>query len=81
MRKLSEMYIYVDVDKAIASGLTFSLSANGVILTEGDERGFLAPDYFSKVAKRNGDIVMRREDDDLEPAVEDLEKKSKALAL
>ncbi|TCD71780.1 hypothetical protein EIP91_003123 [Steccherinum ochraceum] len=78
MRKLSEIYIYVDVDKAIASGLAFSLSANGVVLTEGDERGFLAPDFFSKVVKRNGDIVLQRDDSD---AVGDLEKKTESIML
>ncbi|KII87268.1 hypothetical protein PLICRDRAFT_69694, partial [Plicaturopsis crispa FD-325 SS-3] len=49
MRKSSDVLIYIDVQKALNSGIRFFLSDNGVVLTEGDERGFLSPEFFSKV--------------------------------
>jgi 2'-phosphotransferase len=54
MRAASEILIYIDVDKAISAGVKFFLSANGVVLTEGDSRGFLDPQFFYRVenAKR-----------------------------
>jgi len=54
MRSSSQVLIYVDVDKAISAGIKFYISANGVVLTEGDERGYLRPEFFSLVenAKR-----------------------------
>jgi 2'-phosphotransferase len=54
MRKSCQIFIYVDVQKALDEGVKFHLSDNGVILTEGDENGFLPVQFFSKVedAKR-----------------------------
>lgn len=49
MRKSSEILVYIDVQKAINAGTKFYLSANGVVLTEGDEQGFLLPRFFSRV--------------------------------
>jgi 2'-phosphotransferase len=49
MRNSSQIYIYIDVEQAISAGIKFFLSANGVVLTAGDERGFLAPHFFSRV--------------------------------
>lgn len=49
MRKSSDVLIYIDVQKALNSGIRFFLSDNGVVLTEGDERGFLSPEFFGKV--------------------------------
>lgn len=49
MRKSSQIFIFVNVQKAIDAGIKFYLSANGVVLTEGDERGFLSPEFFSRV--------------------------------
>jgi len=48
MRKSSQILIFVDVQKALDAGVPFYLSANGVILTEGDE-GFISPIYFQRV--------------------------------
>ncbi|KAJ2937493.1 hypothetical protein O0L34_g17537 [Tuta absoluta] len=45
-----EVYIYVDLKKALEDGLKFFESENGVILTEGKD-GFLDPKYFLKVIK------------------------------
>jgi len=49
MRRSSQILIYIDVDKAISAGIKFFLSANDVVLTAGDEHGFLAPQFFSRV--------------------------------
>ncbi|KAL0955170.1 hypothetical protein HGRIS_004078 [Hohenbuehelia grisea] len=54
MRSSSQVLIFVDVQKALDAGVKFHLSANGVVLTEGDDRGFLLPEFFRRVenAKR-----------------------------
>jgi len=49
MRNSSQILIYIDVERAISAGIKFFLSTNGVVLTAGDERGFLAPQFFSRV--------------------------------
>ncbi len=50
MRKGSEVLIHIDVENAMSKGgLKFFRSANGVILTSGDEKGFIPPLYFKKV--------------------------------
>ena len=43
------MLIYIDVAKAMAAGHKFFRSANGVILTEGDSRGFIPPECFARI--------------------------------
>ncbi|EJF64054.1 hypothetical protein DICSQDRAFT_125141 [Dichomitus squalens LYAD-421 SS1] len=54
MRSSSQILIFIDVQKAIDAGIKFYLSANGVILTEGDEKGFLHPEFFSRVQTADG---------------------------
>lgn len=49
MRNSSQILIFVDVQKALDAGIKFYLSANGVVLTEGDSNGFLAPELFLRV--------------------------------
>lgn len=49
MRSNCQLAIHINTDKALKEGLKFYQSANGVILTEGDEKGFLLPKYFLKV--------------------------------
>ena len=50
MRKGSEVLIHIDVENAMSKGgLKFFRSVNGVILTPGDESGFIHPLYFKKV--------------------------------
>ncbi|KAG2089670.1 KptA family-domain-containing protein [Suillus cothurnatus] len=44
---------FVDVQKALDAGVLFYLSANGVVLTDGDE-GFLSPTYFQRVEFAKG---------------------------
>ncbi|THH29526.1 hypothetical protein EUX98_g4670 [Antrodiella citrinella] len=57
MRNTSQIYIYIDVEKALASGLKFELSANGVILTSGNEEGILPPAFFNKVVAQDGAVL------------------------
>jgi 2'-phosphotransferase len=52
MRNSAQVLIYIDVQKTIDAGITLSLSENGVVLTEGDERGFLSPEFFLRVEDR-----------------------------
>ena len=61
MRNSSSILIYIDLPKAIASGLKFWLSENGVVLTEGDESGFLRTEYFKRVEDRKTREVLLRD--------------------
>ena len=54
MRSSSQILIFVDVQKALDAGIKFYISANGVVLTDGDERGFLDPRFFSRVETADG---------------------------
>ncbi|KAI0319338.1 KptA family-domain-containing protein [Amylostereum chailletii] len=58
MRNSAQVLIYVDVQTALEAGLKFFTSENGVVLTEGDERGLLPIEFFSKVEDRNGQPVV-----------------------
>jgi 2'-phosphotransferase len=48
-RSSAKVLIIVDCQKAMKDGITFQRAENGVILSEGDEAGRLAPKYFSAV--------------------------------
>ena len=48
MRKTASVMIHIDVEKAMAAGITFYKSLNGVILSEGIN-GVIGPEYFSGV--------------------------------
>ncbi|XP_014784165.1 tRNA 2'-phosphotransferase 1 [Octopus bimaculoides] len=52
MRSSCQVMIYLNLDLALNDGLTFFLSENNVILTEGDKDGFVRPKYFQKVIER-----------------------------
>ena len=52
MRSNAEVFIYVDIKKAMGDGMIFFQSKNEVVLTPGDE-GWLAPKYFKKVIIRH----------------------------
>ena len=54
MRNSADIFIYIDLEKALDAGYKFQLSANGVILTAGNEEGFLPPQFFSRVERRVG---------------------------
>lgn len=58
LRKSAQIYIYIDVDKAIKDGIPFFKSANDVILSPGNEEGFIKPVYFLKVVHaKTGDLI------------------------
>jgi len=49
MRQNSHILVYIDIDKAINAGVKFWLSENGVILSEGDENGYISRSFFLKI--------------------------------
>ncbi|KAM3867134.1 tRNA 2'-phosphotransferase 1 [Diretmus argenteus] len=51
MRKDCDLAVFIDVSKALAGGLQFFRSENGVILTTGDAEGKLLPKYFSRALR------------------------------
>ncbi|KAJ4470165.1 phosphotransferase KptA/Tpt1, partial [Lentinula aciculospora] len=51
IRKSSRILIYINVEKALAGGIKFYLSANGVVLCPGNDFGFLEPKYFKRVER------------------------------
>ncbi|KAJ3052665.1 hypothetical protein HK097_005903 [Rhizophlyctis rosea] len=56
MRKNCDLFIYVDLTKALDDGIKFLRSANGVILSAGND-GVLSPKYFLKVEDNKGNAV------------------------
>lgn len=52
MRKSCEVMIFVNILDAIKDGYTFTLSNNRVILTPGNDAGFLPVKYISKIVER-----------------------------
>ncbi|RDB15959.1 tRNA 2'-phosphotransferase 1 [Hypsizygus marmoreus] len=54
IRSTSKILIFVNVKKALKAGIKFYRSSNGVILTPGNERGFLDPEFFQKVQQVSG---------------------------
>ncbi len=52
MRKTCDVFVYVNMELALTDGIKFFLSSNGVILTPGNEEGFLLPKYFQKIEIR-----------------------------
>jgi 2'-phosphotransferase len=60
MRKNSSILIYIDINAALATGIKFFVSENGVILTEGNDEGFLSYEFFKRVEsrKKDGGVLM-----------------------
>lgn len=54
IRKNANVYVYIDVAKAVASGLKFFRSINGNILSPGDENGIIKTNFFKEVRGRDG---------------------------
>ncbi|PWY96954.1 hypothetical protein BCV70DRAFT_203297 [Testicularia cyperi] len=59
MRKSASRLIYIDVARALADGIPFTISSNGVVLTPGDPAadGLLHSRYFVRVEDQNGNVV------------------------
>lgn len=55
MRNSSQILIFIDLAAAMANGILFYLSTNGVILTAGNKEGYIPPVYFSSVERKVGD--------------------------
>ncbi|KAM7417528.1 hypothetical protein PAMA_017254 [Pampus argenteus] len=51
MRRNCDLAVFIDVPKALADGIEFFWSENGVLLTAGDAEGKLLPKYFSRALK------------------------------
>lgn len=58
MRKSSTILMFLDVPKATGAGLGLWMSDNGVILTEGDEKGLVPLAYFKRVEDRTGQGIL-----------------------
>jgi len=58
MRKTSTVLMFLDVEKALESGLKLWKSDNGVILTEGDAEGLVKLGLFKRVEDRTGEGVL-----------------------
>lgn len=62
VRKNATVFIFVDLNKALADSIPFFLSENGVILTPGNKDGILEPKYFKSVIDNNGnDLLLPKE--------------------
>lgn len=48
MRASSDVYIYIDYEKALADGIKFFKSTNGVILSPGNEKGEIPLEYVAR---------------------------------
>ncbi|XP_047209560.1 tRNA 2'-phosphotransferase 1 isoform X2 [Girardinichthys multiradiatus] len=48
MRKNCDLAVFIDVPRALADGIEFFWSENGVLLTAGDAEGKLLPKYFTR---------------------------------
>ena len=58
MRKSSTVLVFLDLPKAIAAGLKFWFSDNGVILSEGNAEGLVPLRVFKRVEDRTGEGVL-----------------------
>ena len=57
MRKSCDLFIEIDVEKAMKDGIIFYQSENGVILTSG-LNGFLDKKYFKIVKSKDGKVIL-----------------------
>ena len=51
-RSNSEILVYLNLEKAIDGGLKFFISENNVVLSPGDEKGFIPSKYFKYIKER-----------------------------
>lgn len=56
MRNSSSLLVYIDVRKAMAGGLKFWRSENGVVLCEGNDECVIGLQYFRSVEDRTGEV-------------------------
>ncbi|THH00641.1 hypothetical protein EW026_g1927 [Hermanssonia centrifuga] len=58
MRNSAQILVYIDVQKAMDAGIKFFMSANGVVLTEGDSKGYLRPEFFARVVTKENEPIL-----------------------
>ena len=65
MRTNASLLIWVSVRKSLVQGgLKWWRSANGVVLTEGDEKGFVATEWIERVVRRrDGQVIWKQKGD------------------
>ena len=73
MRKSANTFIYINVQMALDAGVRFFLSSNGVVLTEGDESGYLHPRFFLRVTDGKGNELLGWQAETMNTAVADTE--------
>ncbi len=61
MRSSSAILIFIDLPRALDDGLKFWRSENGVILSEGDDKGFVRSEFFKRVEDRSSKSILFRE--------------------
>lgn len=59
MRNTSTILIYIDLRAALADGLSFWISENGVVLSDGGAEKLVRLQYFERVEERDGRILVR----------------------
>lgn len=60
MRNSSTLLIFINLPLALSSGLKFYISANGVVLSAGnEEKGVVGIEFFEKVEERGGRVLVR----------------------
>lgn len=57
VRSNAQVFIYIDLNKALADNIQFYESENGVVLSPGDPTGYLKPKYFLKVVTSSGTLL------------------------
>jgi len=62
MRNSSSILVFIDLKKALEGGLKFWRSANGVILSDGDEKGVVPIAYFQRVEERKRGVGILMKD-------------------
>merc|ERR1711976_915608 len=71
-RNSCQMLIYIDIVEAVKDGYRFFVSANNVVLCEGDHTGTLPVKYFLKVIDRESgkDTLKERDNKESEKVIE-----------
>ncbi|KAL4512893.1 hypothetical protein ABPG72_017578 [Tetrahymena utriculariae] len=73
MRKTCDVYIEIDIVKAIKDGIDFFISKNNVVLTSGINK-VLPPQYFKVVKDRNGKVLFEQPEEIVEKKDENKEE-------
>lgn len=68
-RPSSRLYIYLDLSKVIAAGIKVYTSANGVVLSPGDEEGRIQKELWSRVERkmRGERVLIWQDGKDVDP--------------